>query len=1252
MKIKNFIYCLLSFSALISAASCTYEPLEYEITEVPEGEFATVSLNLSLPDMSITTRVAGLDPNESKTVRSLWVGIYSARTGERTGEYYGSTTQIHNEHNWNKIAIDAKSGRSYIVAVGNPDAYNGYDIETGTTSGSRNLTTLLRSATTWEAYKRIATIMADPQSIQRTSDNFLMSGIYLGGETHSNNYSYWLDNETFDPNPVSIAPGMTQLPGKVHLRRLVSYLKFNIKGGNNIKFNPLTWQIYNLPGVSFIHERHDNDPNLVNAGDAPIKNLPSSFSNRAYHESLEYENSAFISERDPNDNSLTGSYSFDFYQLENKHKGLDFSGFTELELAVPYHYRELEYKIEEKGVGDIRTQENTGWYRSLITPEAYNTVAGTIAEPKSDVLLRNNNATYVVITAEIDYYYRTDKEGRDINGELTYAPIKYPDESFNTEGNTYDENHLPDFIIHRNALSKYIVHLGYCEGSSDAEKARDFNCRRNTQYFYDLTIEGVDKIRVEAVADNDNPDERYPGAEGTVTDVIGKTFNLDSHYGVFNLRMSDEDRMNMIWRIQSPFGDEKIDMVYDSKGFLTTESSSIYNLYNREEMYQALPENQFYNWIQIRPTTRENVLAHYPGDPRLITRREIRNDDVQTEGQYYNVSQIPGVAKKADDPGVWYLDQLNRPGDFPHPDSPKSESYLNYLKNKDSDKTDVLYSFLSDEEKKELTKERWYTFFIDEYVYEYPFDANKNSLTGWNATTQEKTPLTDGTILDKEVGVAYIDDWRNFVNRGDRRLWIALSNNSANTNSSSVNISPDLESIYMQALYQINQESIQTYYSNSAARGIGVESLNESYVDWADETFNKGSVLGGDEFKWKWSEYSGFGHNGVSFDTYDLVDGLKNQYMYVLNPYNERTKWWEILNMDANDQNTYSDDTMLPRKDDVQNITYYIPDHVNEYMAACLARNRDLNNDGVIGANEIRWYLPTSATLSRVVLGGPSLRSPLFNLQNYHNTYVEGGTGASRTHYMGSDKYFLWAEEFTSILMLGYNQSYRVPMNLRCVRNLGQHMNLSPHNGDDGYVSIDQAYNVDKEKRIIKLEYYRTATLRDYEPEWLPPHSVASALARASRQFQYAKEDCKSSNTDNSLVTSGGTFRKDFFYNNSNNDYSNWISHINENDICGNYWEEPSKSDKGTWRVPNITEVATMYYLDIIPDFSSGDGKYNYASCTYEYFIRGGNHFPVVDFFGLKFKDNAGTPTPYTISATAIRQGSNYTHIRCVKDIL
>ena len=94
-------------------------------------------------------------------------------------------------------------------------------------------------------------------------------------------------------------------------------------------------------------------------------------------------------------------------------------------------------------------------------------------------------------------------------------------------------------------------HLGYCEGTGE-ERASDFNCRRNTQYTYNVIVNSVDNIVVEA---NKNS-EPQPGMEGFVSDITGAVMELDCHYMTFNIQLTEDDLTNDFgYVIQAPRAD-------------------------------------------------------------------------------------------------------------------------------------------------------------------------------------------------------------------------------------------------------------------------------------------------------------------------------------------------------------------------------------------------------------------------------------------------------------------------------------------------------------------------------------------------------------------------------------------------------------------------------------------------------------------------------------------------------------------------
>lgn len=132
------------------------------------------------------------------------------------------------------------------------------------------------------------------------------------------------------------------------------------------------------------------------------------------------------------------------------------------------------------------------------------------------------------------------------SGVYVYAP-KYGTfvEMTGTYFETYSENGLPK---ERSAEVKYTVHLGYCE-SVNGSKANDFNTKRNTSYTYNVTVMGVDKIKLEVSDDR----EEEPGAEGHVVET-DKFYQFDAHYGVDLITFpSGAANSRASFRIETPF---------------------------------------------------------------------------------------------------------------------------------------------------------------------------------------------------------------------------------------------------------------------------------------------------------------------------------------------------------------------------------------------------------------------------------------------------------------------------------------------------------------------------------------------------------------------------------------------------------------------------------------------------------------------------------------------------------------------------
>ena len=1068
--------------------------------EVIEGEEATVTLSLTLPEFTVYTRAAGVSPDSesAKTVESGWLGIFRVN-GEKIGQttFSSNETEVHNKYGEIKLDVKTISGEAYIVAVGNPKG------NYGTLDGQsrKDLLTLLQEVKNWDEYCQIARVLITPNNIFRNgASNFVMSGVYTTKNLNNDDKG----KDGYTPEKVIINPGTNKLTGSIHLRRMDSYNLFNITVNPDITLTPVSWSVYNVPGLCYIQEQEKNaSDEYFNVGE-DFKN----YNNIAYHNSEIYESQWFDKQIE------NPGYSFDFYLLENKHTGI-IKNIPNIDNYNPFNLREAEYKIDGGGnIVSIDVQNpyvtNTGWYRSLVKRTGEIPANEIPAKPTKDDALRNNNATYVIVRVKMSYYY--DSSISDDSSTINYEPVPY-------------NSNNPNLVL-RTADVKYTVHLGYCKGEG-LEKVNDFNCFRNSKYTYTLNIQGVDNVRLEAQKEG----EYQPSVEGIVTDKEGSVTTLDSHYGVVNIKLTDNERNNLVWMLQTPYGEnDVITMIGGNINSITVPRTVI----DATQTYikDALPYNQFYNWVQIVPTPDGNTITDW-GDKRIV--------DNLKKGQ------------------IMYLDDF-----CSLPEGTEGSD-----------------------------KENWYTILIDEYVYNHMYDKNRYSLTGTEPV---------------------FDNWGDYINIGERKLWLIIGDEKLGSSS----ISYDAESIYNKAEYMISQESMESYYSPNRipanSTSIGIESLNESYR-YYDDTW---------EQIWKWEEYN----NGA----YSTTDGWANQVNYV----GSNSSWTTYI------RNSFRTGLRDKENGTTDNDIFNIPDHANKYMDACLSRNRDLNGNGTIDKDEIRWYLPTAATYTRIMLGGPSLRNPLFSAKGLEPNKIEAGVGKPYTHYAASDENMLWAEEFAATGSF-YKKDTTIPQagNLRCIRNLGVEPGI-----DIPVEGIQQAY-VKKGGNIIELTYYRLSALRSYTSDHLGPHSIVDDEANSSRKFQYAKENCKVKNGNipgnlseeyylqdedlqilNNEGNDVGKVNYWDFRNNETIENKRWTKSLEVNSVCKFYSEEEGGSDLGTWRVPNITELAIMFFCDdILPKGS------NYLSSTYEYFNNRKNNY-----MGI-----------YQLNNVAASIGNAY--VRCVKDI-
>lgn len=281
--------------------------------------------------------------------------------------------------------------------------------------------------------------------------------------------------------------------------------------------------------------------------------------------------------------------------------------------------------------------------------------------------------------------------------------------------------------------------------------------------------------------------------------------------------------------------------------------------------------------------------------------------------------------------------------------------------------------------------------------------------------------------------------WKESVDREDRQMHLIIPLESGTGG----NYSDDLQSSVIRSLYSFNQRSIRTIFdadNPDLTTAWGLESVMET-----DDNRNGGRLPA-----------SSFPSDGRNNNTTD--NGRANTLLWT-----KGESWNEIIRT-------------TPR--------YGLASSYNNAYYACLLRNRDLNGNGIIEDDEVRWYLASIDQLTDIFIGEAALDE---EARLYPRDKVDRPEGNSvywhytSSSYDASDNgpWVLWAEEGASVG--SYNDSKPKDKNgsdyaYRCIRNLGIPLdepgqvpqNLVTVTGDeDGYL-IDMSRMNPKARRTSR----------------------------------------------------------------------------------------------------------------------------------------------------------------------------------------
>lgn len=737
---------------------------------------------------------------------------------------------------------------------------------------------------------------------------------------------------------------------------------------------------------------------------------------------------------------------------------------------------------------------------------------------------------------------------------------------------------------------EYTVHLGdfSTEGS-----VGDFSVKRNVSYTYNVSVEGVDNIVVEALTD----EEKQPGAEGQVFDYTGTTYtyNLDAHYEQvyleYNLTSIANNVRTALQNISIPTEEDIDNAIADeliliirseamdyietdpdgSKGYTVQDKRGTlrpYKIYadavrnNSKDPAQAKSDvldgagegikptkGIDYKWVEFWPQS-DQTLASYPGVS------DWSKDDV---GDLVNKNVYGGTPSDNDNDYLMDVyDVIVAMGKVVKKIYKGEES----VNTSDHGEDGITVVNSSGEYVARFTA------FVNEYYYYH------HPLTGMK-----------------------VNVWSVLTDKIPREMIIAMDTHTSSDGNSS----------YSKLYTYISQLSMTTIYNsrNESINGFGIETYNETPLT------------------------DGIASWGTPYDgtyTLDDSDGRGNQKKLLgLSSGNARKKWSNYI-VAANNgwKTTNSTEHSLHKLGEDAYASNYYYDYRGAY-SACLSRNRDLNGNGTIDDNEVRWYLASLNEYIRMGIGESVLGDAKLYFgtkssmvySKYPDSYINQGA----LYFTSSEtnKRVFWAVEKGAY---GGNSNYILP--IRCVRLLPADVegkqDISSLTQQDGTDIISSSsfekvgnYGLKFSDRLVDGLYRgRTNTRLDRHHEDADANKFFEGIVVAqnylSRTYQLGR-----------IVRA--------------NDYST----VNP---CKNYSEDGDGN--ATWRVPNLVELSAMNAAGLLSVGDKGSTTET-ACCTYfsNTSIRAGFAYSTL----IYCPGGGGGNNPITTSLN-----SDF-RVRCVRDV-
>lgn len=723
---------------------------------------------------------------------------------------------------------------------------------------------------------------------------------------------------------------------------------------------------------------------------------------------------------------------------------------------------------------------------------------------------------------------------------------------------------------------EYTIHLGNFGKSGDTSRDYgDFSVMRNYSYTYSVSVLDVNNIIVEAERTGG---DYQNGAEGSVYDQSSTeySYNLDAHYEQVYLEYNLSDIANSLGQslsgadLDDAIANQLILIIQSEAMDYTHESTPDEPYTTRNKRGTLSPYKIYADAVRSGKDLADAKAAVLNGAGTGV--KPTKGFDYKwieflpQEGT--DISKYPGISS-------WAMEDLTgmENGNF-------------YAGETGTDVMLDVYDMIVEMGKaiKQI------------YGRETPSSSSIQITQNGNDYVARFTAfVNENYYLRHPLTGAKTDTWSVMTNKIPREMIIAMSTQT----------SADGNSSYSKIHSYISQLAMQTFYNDrvSSLNAFGIETYNETPLKW---------------------------YYGTPRSTYGLTDndGLVNQKILI--NANSSPSWDTYISY-AN--NGWKSSVGTDR------VNHKLADNAYSVQAAysaCMSRNRDLNGNGQIDENEIRWFLPSLNEYIRMGIGAnaissaaqlymgdkTSLVNPAENNPSSGYPYKYVSEGALYYTSSEANKRVYWAIEKGSYSSETADWYYRLPLPIRCIRNL-------PASGSTSTTDISSIENVTSD---ATYELHPRTSARPYILEFRNRLVPSLYRLRVSGSLNIHNEDNDANSFYDGIFVARGFL----------NDAQKLGDVIGYNGTMINPCSTYSEGGYRNWRVPNLVELSAMNAAGLLDDcnisyiaacctqFTKLDVRYGFGRSTLIYCPGGPTDVGVINNYGFRIRCVRDVPRGYT----------------------